>query len=306
MLLAASLVAALAVAEAVCRHLYAERFAIVTDERNLLYAFDPALGWFPRPSTGSRFLGERSIEVRHNSLGLRDIEIGAAGNKTILFLGDSFVWGYDVDIGDRFTERLRRDLPQHRIVNAGIAGYGTDQEFLLLQRLWERVKPDIIVVMFCVDNDRRDNSTNSRYDGHYKPYLELTPDGGAQFRGQPVPKSRHVYFIENPLAHHSWLARVAVSAFVQLRHPPLQVADPTERLVGMMRDFVHARGARFMVGLQHEEPQLQSFLTAQKIPHTSFDGADHYLGDGDHWTPKGHDFVAARLTALLAEIGVTP
>jgi hypothetical protein len=272
---------------------------------NLTYAYDAELGWLPVPNTVSQYTGTRTVTVSHNSLGLRDIEVGGAAKKTILFLGDSFVWGYDVETSDRFTERLRRDLPQHRIVNAGIAGYGTDQAYLLLPRLWEHIKPDVVVLMFCVDNDRRDNSTNSRYDGHYKPYLELMPDGGAEFRGQPVPKSRHVYFIENALAHNSWVARVAVSAFVQLRHPAVQVADPTERLVGMMQDFVQARGARFMVGLQHEESQLESFLTAQKIAYTSFDGAEHYLGDGDHWTPNGHALVARRLTTLLSETGVT-
>ena len=29
-------------------------------------------------------------------------------------------------------------------------------------------------------------------------------------------------------------------------------------------------------------------LSAQKIPYVTFEGAEHYFGDGDHWTPKGH------------------
>ena len=248
----------------------------------------------------------RTITVSHNSLGLRDIEIDGGPKKTILFLGDSFVWGYDVEASQRFTDLLRRDLPQHRIVNAGIAGYGTDQEYLLMRRLWERIKPDVVVLIFCVDNDRRDNSTNSRYDGHYKPYLEQMPDGSARFRGQPVPKSRHVYFIENPIVHASWVARAAISGFVLLHDPPMEIADPTERLLGMMRDFVQSHGAQFMVGLQREGSELEPFLDAQKIPHTSLQGAEHYAGDGDHWTPKGHAFVAARLTSLLSAAGVTP
>ena len=36
----------------------------------------------------------------------------------------------------------------------------------------------------------------------------------------------------------------------------------------------------------------------------SFDGADHYGGDGDHWTPKGHELVADRLMTLFSQNGV--
>ena len=272
----------------------------------LTYAYDAELGWLPVANTVGQYTGMRTTGVSHNSLGLRDVEPGGASAKTILFLGDSFVWGYDVEADDRFTDRMRRDLPQLRIVNGGIAGYGTDQEYLLLRRLWDRIRPDVVVLVFCTENDRRDNSTNSRYGGHFKPYLELMPDGSAQFRGQPVPRSRHVYFIENPLAHHSWVARVAVSALVEINHPAVHVADPTERLIGMMRDFVQSHGARFMVGLQDKGSGLEPFLTAQNIPFTSLEGAEHHFGDGDHWTPNGHAFVAKRLTTLLSETGAIP
>ena len=57
----------------------------------------------------------------------------------------------------------------------------------------------------------------------------------------------------------------------------------------MMRELVELRRAQFLVGLQYREPRLEAALAAQKIPYVSFDGAEHYPGDGDHWTPKGHE-----------------
>lgn len=275
---------------------------------SIAYNYDAELGWYPVPNSKTRFVGMRPITIAHNSLGLRDIEPALAGDtqkkKTILFLGDSFVWGYDVEANERFTDRLRQDLPNETIVNAGVSGYGTDQQYLLLQRLWDRIEPDMVVLIYCVDNDRRDNSANARYDGYHKPYFAEAPDGTWRFYGQPVPRSRHRYFIDNPIARHSWVARVAVSAFVELRHPTIQIEDPTERLVGMMRDYVEQHGARFVVGLQRREPDMETFLKSQDIPHVSFDSAEHYAGDGDHWTPKGHAFVAERLKALFARIGI--
>jgi len=297
----AIIVATLAVCEIVLRvidlrYLRAHR---VGSER--VYNYDAELGWVPIPNSSLSFTGLRTINVRHNSLGLRDIEHDSALKPTIAFVGDSFVWGYDAEADERFTEALRAKMPDHRVVNAGVTAYGTDQEYLLLKRLWDRIKPNVVVLIVCVDNDRKDNRTNSRQDGPYKPYYALPP---GEFRGQPVPWSRHLYFADNWLARHSWVMRVAVSAYVLIADPVVTVPDPTEHLIGMMREFVESQGARFLVGLQYREPALEATLTAQKIPYVSFDGAEHYFGDGDHWTPKGHAEVANRLMALLAENGV--
>ena len=93
--------------------------------------------------------------------------------------------------------------------------------------------------MFCSDNDRKDNTTNTRNDGPYKPYFDTRADGG-KFAGIPVPWSRHLYFDDNWLARHSWVARVAISAYVLVRSPVVSVPDPTERLIGMVRERVVA------------------------------------------------------------------
>ncbi|MGB9365616.1 MAG: SGNH/GDSL hydrolase family protein [Xanthobacteraceae bacterium] len=295
------LVVTLAVAEAVLRVIdlrYLRAHRVGADR---IYNYDAELGWSPVPNSDVSFTGIRTIRVRHNRLGLRDIEHDTAPKPTIAFIGDSFVWGYDAEQTIRFTEVLRAKLPEQRIVNAGVTAYGTDQEYLLLRRLWDRIKPDIVVLMICVDNDRKDNTVNTRQDGPYKPYFDLAQ---GTFKGIPVPWSRHLYFADNWLAQNSWVVRVAVSAYVLITHPQVSVPDPTEHLIGMMKAFVESKGARFLVGLQFREPALEAALTAMKIPYVSFDGAEHEFGDGDHWTPKGHELVAERLLTLLRENGV--
>src|SRR5256714_6083213 len=277
-------------------------------ERTIAYRHDPELGWAPVPNSEFTVTAERKIHARHNSLGLRDVELGASGKPRILFVGDSFVWGNDVEAQERFTELLRKRLPGHDIVNAGVSGYGTDQEYLWLQRLWDRIEPQVVVLMFTVVNDRWDNISNVRYDGYFKPYFATAPDGVLHLRGQPVPKPRQLYFKENALVHNLWIARAAVFAWMALAHPQITVPDPTERLVGMMRDYVTAKGATFLVGLQITEPQLVAYLQKQNIPYVAFDGADLYRGMefGFHWTPAGHELVAQRLMTLFERAGVKP
>jgi len=297
----AIVIATLLVAEAVLRVIdlrYLRAHRVGADR---IYNYDAELGWFPVPNSDVSFTGMRTIRVRHNSLGLRDIEPDTTPKRTIAFFGDSFVWGYDAEQNERFTEILRGKLPGERIINAGVTAYGTDQEYLLLRRLWGRLNPDVVVLMVCTDNDRKDNTANTRQDGPYKPYFDMAK--GA-FAGIPVPWSRHLYFADNWLAQHSWVFRVAISADVLIAHPPMSVPDPTERLIGMMKEFVESKGAKFLVGLQFREPALEAALTAMKIPYASFDGADHEFGDGDHWTPKGHEQVAERLLTLLRDNGI--
>jgi hypothetical protein len=277
-------------------------------ERSLSYRYDAELGWAPLPGSNSIVTNARTIHAQHNSLGLRDIEFSLDARPTIMFLGDSFVWGLDAEADERFTELLRTRVSGYKIMAAGVSGYGTDQEYLLLQRLWAKVRPAVVVLIFCTQNDRLDNATNIRYEGYQKPYFATAPDGSLVLKGQPVPKSRLQYIREDWLVRHVWLARLVTSTYVKIRHPLLFVPDPTERLVSKVRDFVEANGAKFLVGLQYRDPELIRHLQASEIPFVSFDGAAFYPGAaaGAHWTPEGHKLVAERVLGLLSENNIVP
>src|SRR5512139_4082829 len=75
-------------------------------ERSLGYRYDAELGWAPVPNSTSSVTNYRTIQVRHNSLGLREEEFVGDGKPVIVFLGDSFVWGLDSQEGERFSDLL--------------------------------------------------------------------------------------------------------------------------------------------------------------------------------------------------------
>jgi len=259
-------------------------------DARLPYDHDRELGWAPVPN-------ENSDRGRTNSLGLRDIELAVDSRPTMLFLGDSLVHGIGVEANQRFTDRIREDLPGFRVVNAGVVGYGTDQEYLFMRRLWPSLDPKVVVLIFCVDNDRGDNTTNSRYGYTLKPYL--TNIGGQwTFHGLPVPVSPRWYFYNNWFAAKSAIVRSAFVLSARYWYPAITVPDPTDQLVTMMRDFVESRGAKFLVGMQLEDSKLEGFLQAQKIPYAQLAGAAT-LGNGIHWNPEGHVTVADRLKSLF-------
>jgi hypothetical protein len=292
----------LAVLEIVLRIADFRELRAGVSERSLSYRYDAELGWAAIPNSTSMATNARTVAVRHNSLGLRDDEFVPDGAPTILFLGDSFVWGLDAEPHERFSELLKPRIASHKILAAGISGYGTDQEYLLLQKLWPQVNPAIVVLVFCAMNDRGDNSTNIRYEGYHKPYFATAPDGSLELRGQPVPLSRLQYINEVWWVRNSWLARLANAAYLKIRYPKLEVPDPTERLVDRIAQLVTANGAKFFVGLQSADHELVRHLQGRRISFVSLDGAPFYPGAsvGGHWTPEGHKVVADRLFDLLS------
>jgi len=269
-------------------------------ERSLAYGYDAELGWAPIPNSVSTVTTARAIHATHNSLGFRDIEFSPDGRPVMLFIGDSFVWGVDAEANERFTDLLRSRLTQFAIVNAGVSGYGTDQEYLWLQRIWPKVRPAIVVLLFCTDNDRKDNSANIRYGRYRKPYFQMRADGTLALRGQPVPQSLQLLIKDSWLVRNLWLARLAAAAYVEISSPAVSVPDPTERLVDEINEFVSAHDAKLLLALQSRDDRLIAHLQAERIPFTTLDGAAAFGAEhGSHFTPEGHEFVSKKLLELF-------
>src|SRR6195952_364520 len=206
----------LAVLEIILRVVDLRELREGVSERSLSYQYDAELGWMPVPGSSASVTNARTIQVHHNGLGLRDDEFTLDATPAIMVLGDSFVWGLDAEAGERFTELLKPRIAGTKILAAGVSGYGTDQEYLLLKKLWPQVKPSVVVLIFCTDNDRQDNSSNIRYEGYQKPYFVVAADGSLQPRGRPVPKSRLQAIKEVWLVRNLWLARLVSAVYLKV------------------------------------------------------------------------------------------
>ena len=56
-------------------------------ERSLSYQYDAGIGWMPVPGSSAKVTNARTIQVHHNSLGLRDDELLLDATPTIMVLG---------------------------------------------------------------------------------------------------------------------------------------------------------------------------------------------------------------------------
>src|SRR5262245_37531482 len=153
-----------------------------------LYKFhenDPYLGWIGKPDVRARYRRpEFDTLVQHDADGWRQAQPPRPTNPRhrVLVLGDSFTWGWGVAQGELFTDRLQSRLPPDvAVYNRGLPGFGTAQEYLLLQRELAATHYGTVVLMFFI-NDLDDN-IDGRKGG--RPYFELA-DGQLLARNQPA------------------------------------------------------------------------------------------------------------------------
>ncbi|HZO24885.1 MAG TPA: SGNH/GDSL hydrolase family protein [Chloroflexota bacterium] len=131
-------------------------------------AYHPVYGFFHQPAvSGWVRTDEFTSFVKFNTQGLRGPEVAIpkpADTFRALVLGDSVVEGAQVAEDTTMAGRLRAELTalaggrRVETVNAGVAGFGTGQQLLFLEREGLAYQPDLIVLVFTIANDPADNS----------------------------------------------------------------------------------------------------------------------------------------------------
>jgi hypothetical protein len=295
-----AVVVSLLAAEIGLRTFFAQRLEVVQDERNLMCRYDSMLGWFPIANSSNHFCASRDITVVHNSEGFRGSEYFISTKPKIIFLGDSYVWGYDVQTSERFTDKLQARHPEWTIYNFGVSGYGTDQEYILLEKRFDFYKPQVVFLMFSTETDGFDNSHNCLF-GYYKPYCTAEPR--LELQGTPVPRSERVFFAEHQLLARCYVIRLLAIACYKLTGPGTieVIPNPTAAIIRDMQRYAKIKGAIFVVGVTEHNPPLEDFLGQCKIPFVDVSNPLRYVGFGGHWTPEGHTFVADKVERFLLQ-----
>ncbi len=162
--------------------------------------FDEELGWRLKP--GSYVVKAEQAFLTHrvfiNQMGLRDAEFTKSppvGTHRIIVLGDSFTFGQSVDDNSLFSTQLQRRLNEHHpglsyeVINAGVPGYGTAQELILLRRLANAGVVGDIYLLNVFTNDILDNlrlDYANRSENVVQSGFDLAADGSLRFH-KPLP-----------------------------------------------------------------------------------------------------------------------
>ncbi len=112
--------------------------------------------------------------------------------QKVFFLGDSYIQSVEVS-NDKLFYNLLKDSLDIEVFAFGQAGYGNWQQYMVLDKFLDIIKPDVVVLQTC-DNDFIDNYHQLELESGYKvglerPYLKL--DGTTEYY-KPVPKAQRI------------------------------------------------------------------------------------------------------------------
>ena len=115
---------------------------------------EPTIGFVNEPNFVSFCWG--NVLVQTNERGFRGARPSKALKKSgkcrIVGLGDSVMWGTGVNQEDSFLGILEKKLNEdslYEIINAGVVGYSTYQEYLFLKKYILPLKPELVIVNYC-------------------------------------------------------------------------------------------------------------------------------------------------------------
>lgn len=134
-------------------------------------------GWFVSPTK------EYYTWIEANNDGLRDTDhLVPKENDTvrILILGDSFVQNFQVPLDKTFFKKLEENLKNGNqkkieVIAVGLGNTGTDQQFIALEKIGLKYKPDLVIQMFFTGNDIKNNYSSLNQNPNL-PYFTLKND----------------------------------------------------------------------------------------------------------------------------------
>lgn len=186
-----SLAAALLLLEMLARAL---GLAAPAEPTGNFWRMDPQTGWSLQPGATGRWFNppyEYDVDVAINSQGLRDVERAGYDKPPdtfrILLLGDSYVEGLRVPLEQTFGKALEAELNagapaglRYEVVNAGVSGWGTDQQLLWLRTEGAKYQPDLVLLSFFPGNDFQNISEAlevANMGRVQKPFFRRTAEG---------------------------------------------------------------------------------------------------------------------------------
>lgn len=261
---------------------------------------------------------EFSTMVTHNSWGYRGPEITkerVEGRFRIFALGDSFTYGVGVQDDETFSARLEQMDPTLELINAGVNGYGTSQELLVLRDEALAFQPDLVLVGFFWND-----AANTYLRGF--PDFELE-NGEIRFTPQKEPETpqataapparrsllRHSYayrFLSDRIKMVRFHAKLALGVAIEDTRLGSDQQDPawelTLALLGELDRLAREGGANTLLVLIPDQVQVQKDWVI-----TGLQPADYDVQERLHeWAAGSGVAVLDLLPGLAAEYARDP
>lgn len=264
-----------------------------------------------------------SVRRSQKQYGFRQFGDLNSSKPKMLVIGDSFTHAGAVS-DNRTYYALLAKLLDVEVFAYGAGGYGTLQEYLILDRYLDIIRPDVILWQYCANDFINNDNELERLslvnnNGWIRPYWQqgrvqlLSPkESSVQTREWINRHSRFLYFIVSRLDRlRAARTRETIEADIEAQgmgHAGfLRAVGVTDELMGQVRARVGDRPIMAFNCVQ-AEPYDQAFRNisahygivywddvALAIRAAADRGEDVYAADGGHWNERGHALAAAAI-----------
>lgn len=280
---------------------------------------------------GTPFFAAAS-DIADEHLGWKGVEFPKLGKRRhprLLVLGDSFTEGMGLDSKNLYHQLLAKKS-RVQVLTYGGQGYGTLQEYLVLERLLPRFKPDLVVIQVC-SNDLINNSWLLESQSYLqsfpiaRPYLEhgrvvhRYPRNYSWFRAYLISHFRLAYKLN--LRYEQYLVARAAEGSLHTIEESIQksgwrtvgfseAVNTTQNLATMMRALTSVPIVAFLVddAAPYTQGLVSSFekagipllrAPARRLALAKRKGRAIYLADGAHFNSTGNALLASVLSKSL-------
>ena len=253
------------------------------------FQFSRLLGWEHQPNAEGTWYAYKDgtrTHVKINSYGFADSDRSTEKSRPrIALIGDSTTEFWEVAENSRGQYVLEEMLDgDFEVMNFGLRGAGTDQEYIRLVEQVIDFAPDIVVYFFCIND-----IANNVFTGD-KPYFVIDPDSpngirvqGYPLRSEPIEKDswlrimleksftlRRVKYLVSGIKTHL-RTQVPLDEHFELR-PFKRIYDAEDerrinllkKLISAMHQFTRERGIEFLLVEGVYKPALDTPLR-QKV-----------------------------------------
>ncbi len=188
-----------------------------------LLVVDPVLGRrYVRGFEGTIYNPEsrREVPVKFNREGFRFRDLPFEkldGQRRVAILGDSMVVALQVPIEQTAADLMERELNEQapleapwEVLNFGVAGAGTLQEYVLHREVAQRYAPDHVICVFFVGNDFSDNSP--QLSQRQRLYFDLDEQGALVRLPFPTLRTRATEFLNRHSRLYVWQKEASTAA----------------------------------------------------------------------------------------------
>lgn len=301
---------------------------------------DEKLGW--RPTANYRFDGLRrsadgqayAVRMSQDERGFRLYGNTFSGRPRVFVIGDSFTQAIEASDDKTYFGVIREQLGVE-IFAFGCGGYGSLQEWMVFDRYFDAIRPDLVLWQFST-NDLVNNSpvletaSMINNNGLTRPYLTpagiryLLPSPEMQgLRRWALDHCRLCYLILHRVDKlRARFARTTVESQTAEGEPYhgafLQAVRTTGEIIGRVRARAGATPmAAFVVSVSATEaPEYEAALRevsqrhgivllngiAERVRAAAAAGAVVTADDGVHWNETGHGIAGRAIAAQLREL----